>query len=584
MRRRELLKAGLVVPGLALTGCATIPTSGPVARVSQTPQAQSSRGVDIAPQPPSRGGNTEVILAGFLTAMATPQAGYQVARQYLTEAAATKWKPDSGATIYDPDDHPPITTDKSAVLTAPLVGRLDAQGRFTPTEGTLQHDFGMRQVDGEWRIGNPPDGLLLARSLFTRYYSPLTVWFLSADNSLLAPQLVHVPDGAANPSRSLDALLAGPSPWAGPTMGSALPAEARTSTTVSLQPDGLAVVILPASLNVLSEGARIRAAAQIVTTLTEFDQVKGVRLQAGGKVWEITRAADPSSVRRSDFDSFQPVEQRNATDLVAVRGGIVGRVVEGSRPEFVPISGAFGARNWGDEAGAVDVGPDLGTVVVVNSARTSVWTTQFGSDKATSRVRAERLTRPQVLLDGTVWTIGAVDGVQSLMRMNLDRQLHTFAIKDLPPGDVVAFRIAPDHTRMAVIVKEGETSTLGLMRLRGSETLTVDGWLALPVTTGSGPLVNPKDVAWAEPGTMVVLSATTQDSRTGVYSVSSDAALVEALGPSATDIEPVELSASPRRQGVTAVVRGSDNRVWRFEDRYRWRLVIDEVTSAALPG
>lgn len=583
IRRRAVL--ALVPASLAATACASIPTSGPVTRVSQTPQAPNSQGVDIAPLPPLRGGDTEVILAGFLTAMATPQPSYQVARQYLTEAASKKWKPDSGAIIYDPEEHPPITTDKSAVITAPLVGALDAQGRFSPTAGTLQHDFGMRKVDGEWRIGNPPEGLLLGRTLFARYYTPLTVWFLSADNSLLAPELVHVPDSAASPNRGLDALLAGPSTWAAQTMGSALPVEARTGTTVSVQADGLAVVNLPASLSVLSEGARTRAAAQIVTTLTEFERVQAVTLQAGGQVWDIGRASEPTRLKRSDFDSFQPVEQRTATDLVVVRGGIVGRVVEsGGAPEFTPISGAFGSRNWGDQPGSVDVGADLGTVVVVNSERTQVWTTQFGSDKATSRVKATKLTRPQVLLDGTVWTIGTSDGVTVLMRMNLDRQLHSFPIKDLPAGEVVAFRMAPDRTRMAVIVRDGESATLGLMRVRGTETLTVDGWRPLPVTSTSGPLTNPKDVAWAEPGTLLVLSPSAQDARTSVYAVSSDAALVEALGPSATDIEPVELSATPRRQGVTAVVRASDNRVWRFEDRYRWRAVIGAVSSATLPG
>ncbi|CAI9410887.1 GerMN domain-containing protein [Aestuariimicrobium sp. T2.26MG-19.2B] len=582
IRRRDLF--ALVPVALAASGCATIATSGPVTRISQTPLEQNSQGVDIAPLPPSRGGNTEVILAGFLTAMATPTPGYQVARQYLTEGAAKSWKPDSGAVIYDPQDHPPITTDKSAVITAPLVGQVDGQGRFVPGQGTLQHDFGMQRVGGQWRIGNPPEGLLLAHTLFTRYYSPITIWFLSADSSMLAPQLVHVPDTAANPSRALDALLAGPSTWLGQAVGTALPAEAKGSTTVSIDSDGLALVNLSTQLNVLSEGARTRAAAQIVTTLTEFDQVQAVRLQAGGQVWQIPRASDPTRIRRSDFDSYQPVEQRAASDLVVVRDQVVGRIVEGGSPEFTPISGAFGGRSWGGVPGNVDVGPDLGTVVVVNVARTEVWTTQFGSDQATRRVTATQLCRPQVMLDGTVWSIGTIEGQPTLLRMTLDGQVHRFLVKDLPVGTVSAFRISPDRTTMALIVESGKTRVLGLVRLRGTETITVDGWLEMPVTTTSGRLENPRDVGWAEPATLVVLSPTAQDSRTSVWSVSADGALVEALGPSASDIEPVSLSATPRRQGVTAVIRGNDNRVWRFEDRFRWRLVVGGVTSAVLPG
>ena len=72
---------------LLLAGCASVPTSGPVAH--HTPQAASvDGGVRVDPLPPSEGASQLLIVEGFLHAMSTYQPGYAVARQYLTDAVA----------------------------------------------------------------------------------------------------------------------------------------------------------------------------------------------------------------------------------------------------------------------------------------------------------------------------------------------------------------------------------------------------------------------------------------------------------------------------------------------------------------
>lgn len=72
----------LMIAALAvlLTGCASVPTTGPVAH--HTPQAVSvDGGVRVDPLPPSEGASPLLIVEGFLHAMSTYQPDYAVARQ-----------------------------------------------------------------------------------------------------------------------------------------------------------------------------------------------------------------------------------------------------------------------------------------------------------------------------------------------------------------------------------------------------------------------------------------------------------------------------------------------------------------------
>ena len=113
MRRPVAL---IAVLALLLTGCVSVPTSGPVERHSPAAQ-QANPGVEIAPVPPAQGATPGLIVEGFLHAMATYQAGYSVARQFLTADASEQWQPESGDEIYAASSAPQVS-DSGVVLTA----------------------------------------------------------------------------------------------------------------------------------------------------------------------------------------------------------------------------------------------------------------------------------------------------------------------------------------------------------------------------------------------------------------------------------------------------------------------------------
>lgn len=149
LSRRSVLGAGVGAGALALTGCAGVPTEGPVERVNSPGPAAGQDPIDVNPRPPEPGASRELIVAGFLQAMSSSIDAYRSARAYLTDEAAQHWDPYAGALIYDSEFHKPTVDDDRAVLHAPLIATLDASGHHDLCgHGLLDHDFALVEVAG----------------------------------------------------------------------------------------------------------------------------------------------------------------------------------------------------------------------------------------------------------------------------------------------------------------------------------------------------------------------------------------------------------------------------------------------------
>lgn len=160
--RRAVLSAAAVL----LTGCSEVPSQGPVKR-ADGPRAAAQESIDVAPHPPADGASIDLVVGGFLQAMASARDDYRVARSYLTSDIADRWDPHAKVTIYDATNHKPTSTVATAALQAPVVGQIDSRGHYHPTSSqTLNHDFGMAQESGQWRISRPPEGVLISQYTF----------------------------------------------------------------------------------------------------------------------------------------------------------------------------------------------------------------------------------------------------------------------------------------------------------------------------------------------------------------------------------------------------------------------------------
>ncbi|GAE73497.1 hypothetical protein JCM18916_3023 [Cutibacterium acnes JCM 18916] len=150
---------------------------GPVKR-ADGPRAAARESIDVAPHPPADGASIDLVVGGFLQAMASVRDDYRVARSYLTSDIADRWDPHAKVTIYDATNHKPASTVATAALQAPVVGQIDSRGHYHPTSSqTLNHDFGMAQESGQWRISRPPEGVLISQYTFQRSWSTIPIYF-----------------------------------------------------------------------------------------------------------------------------------------------------------------------------------------------------------------------------------------------------------------------------------------------------------------------------------------------------------------------------------------------------------------------
>ena len=161
MSRPRLGFAAVLVIALA-TGCAQIPTSGPVVEGEAVPE-QLPVSVGFVPNPPAAGASETDIVQGFLEAMASYEAGYQTAEEFLTPDAASVWEPSAAMTIYS--GTPTVTqTARGAVrlvMTVEAVITAEAGYDRRAPAVVMDFDLTLSQVEGEWRIANPPPGLLV---------------------------------------------------------------------------------------------------------------------------------------------------------------------------------------------------------------------------------------------------------------------------------------------------------------------------------------------------------------------------------------------------------------------------------------
>lgn len=577
--------AALLLATLMLGACASLSTSGPVERVGQSPASrQSGGGVDIEPQPPRAGASPEVILAGFLAAMAGGEPDSASARLYLTPNAQKVWNPGARVTIYESENNKPITTATSATLNVQVVGWLNERGQYTADHRKLVHDFGMTRVDGEWRINHPPTGRLIARYLFDSYYESVPLGFLDAAGKHVIPESIYLPRESVNPTTLVRALVQGPSAWLRPAVLTAIPGDTRMSVNAVTVADGVAEVSLTNQITGLAEDQRTKVAAQLVSTLAYFRHLRGVRILADGQPWPVPGASD-GVVPMTAFSEWQLLDDLPEPQAYAIRKGRVGIIDSQAPGGLVFLGGRLGKGGWGAQPNLLAVHRSGDVIAVVNTQRDHLHVAQPGSDNVRLAHRGVKLLRPQVLADRSVVTIDHTGNGPMLVHLDASGALHRTLLPGLAGTEVINFRISPDRTRLTMVVRRSGQTVLGHMRIRGTDRLALDQWQPVPLTAASGALTNVADIAWAESEVMLVLASSDGEAgQWSVYRVRADGSRADNLGSGASSGGAVAVTAQPRRSGTSACFISEDRNVYQFQGSFRWDRLLEDATFVALPG
>lgn len=356
---RGLLALAVV---LVAGACSAIPTSGPVEQVREDEGLGQST-VRYAPAPPRAGATAEQVVSGWLDAMLAFPPSTGVAEQFLTRDAARRWNPSTGTHVYrdaalaDPStgtDTEASAADGDTVrlsLTTRRVLDLDAAGAVRRAGGDERFEVTLMRLDGEWRISRAPEGLLVSEKFYTDYYRAFQVFFFDRGGSRLVPTLVHLPAGDQLATSLVTSLARGPSDG-GPPVRTFLPGLGDLRPAVPVDGRGVAEVDLGADVADLPRGTQGRISAQVVRTLAQVEDVRGVRVVAGSTT--LTPAGR----------AVQPVDAWARYAPADDRGGPFA-VIDAPRPDVVEVEGRRTVR----VPAAWDVDPDETADVEVGASR-----------------------------------------------------------------------------------------------------------------------------------------------------------------------------------------------------------------------
>ncbi|MCL2422649.1 MAG: LpqB family beta-propeller domain-containing protein, partial [Micrococcales bacterium] len=404
-----------------LAGCA-IPSSGPVHAVDT--QVDEVTGAVTVAQGPHPGARPSAIVEGFLVAGAAGLTGdFAVAREFLDGPGARSWEPLAQAVVTSATTLEQ-TADDQVVATVTVVGEVDADGRFSQRSAEPRTvTFDLVKVAGQWRITDPPPGLMVTEQVFEQQYRRTPVYFLTPDRTQVVPDVRFLP--AYDLATSVvEALLAGPSPWLRGAVVSAVPQGVHLAEQVRIGDGGVAQVLLEPAAVVRTAPGRDLMIEQITRSL-DIPHIRSVQVRAGSG-GPLDPPDEPLRVR-------EPREPMMVVDDELVT----------FRHDVAHVDGV------GSLAGLHAVAFNHDTVVALSGTDHLVVLPPGGSAPRTL-LTAPSLARPSVDRHGWAWTAPGAVGA-GIHAVSADGTQVELVAPWLADRTVHALRVSPEGTRLAVV-------------------------------------------------------------------------------------------------------------------------------------
>ncbi|MGN5731780.1 LpqB family beta-propeller domain-containing protein [Arthrobacter psychrochitiniphilus] len=325
------LWAMAVVVLLAVSGCATIPMQGPVGKSDPLAPRNNSVNVSLQQFSPVDGASPESIIRGFVDSGTGVSDDFQVARQYLTPALAQSWAPDKRTLVYTNTFAVAPTYEQDTFeLKFDVVSTVDATGVLTPAKPDSSELLRMKmvQVDGQWRISEAPDGVILTEANFQTLFAPVSLYFYDPSFTFGVPDVRWLAGRSSRTATSIvKAMLNGPAPY-------------LQGAVVSAFPNGIALE--RDSVPVINGQARVglTAGPLLETSIEQRQQMNAQLLTTFQKslntITEVAFLADDRSVDMGSTD--------NEVSRMIVDNPVRPTQVALSKNELVTFDGVKSAR------------------------------------------------------------------------------------------------------------------------------------------------------------------------------------------------------------------------------------------------
>ena len=474
MSRRAGTGVALMALGAVLAGCAGIPTSGSVVEGEAVGEPQRPVPVRFEANPPVPGANEEGIVQGYLDAMASYQRDYPTAREFLAPDAAATWRPDDGMTIY--------TAGAEAVTTARGQVRLTmtVQATITPELGYVSQparttegfELALEQVEGEWRITNPPTGLLVSDQDFESEFRAYNRYFFDPELEVLVPDPVYLPVQGSETTLLAEALLRGPTGWLAPAVYTAFPDDTALGVPVTLEGGRASVELTAEAITDTTDERRALMAAQLAWTLEQVDTVQQVSVTSG----RVPLTDDRTARASESFGRYDPAALPRNRDLYAATdaGVVVGA-------ELMPVPGPLGVL---PRIRALAADPTTARAAVVDETGTQLLWAPF-DDAAAATLLAAGTELVAVSWDrtGLIWAVDRTTAGSRVLVARPDAEAMTIPAADFGGRRIDDLAVSFDGTRVAVlsggrlligvVLRDPEQG--GAVRVEGLRQIELDG-------------------------------------------------------------------------------------------------------------
>lgn len=486
------LLTALLILCLLLPACTAIPTDGPVGVISASDGETGGVAAVFDPRGPAVDASPARILVDFITAGTGTSDGYSVARQYLTPELQDTWTPEERIVLFRSDPRVEAREAEGAYqIQLETTGIIDAAGVRTNSvvPATETMDVRLVQVDGQWRIDEIPDGIMLAQSSAGDILLSHNLYFYSSTYRYWVPDARWFVRRTGVTARVVGAMLAGPVPYLQGSVTSAFPEGvnlARDSVPIT---SGTATVEL--SSQVLENATNL--------SLQQMNQQLQVNLLGLNDVTSVEMTTDqPIELGPPSPDLVVPeLSPDVGGEQVAVSGDELVSVRTG---QATPIEGLPSVAELGPRDPATSVSGSA--YAFVDAARKALYVAAPGSEARRVAV-GTALTQPSFDTENWVWSARSVGGRSEVLAVppgGAERDAAVLTASWLGDQKVLDLRVSRDGARALVVTDRGgaaEVVLSGITRSPEGVPQTLTSPLSIPTA------VDVDTAKWAGQSTIV---------------------------------------------------------------------------------
>ena len=556
---RIALTGAALVSIAVLTACSGIPRSSAVNQGSAVVPVEDDA-IEFLPSGPVDGASIEQILRGFIEASSSPVSDYAIARQFLTPDFATKWDATTAVNVDSGLRNISQSGDELGQLSYSLSAVVDAQGNYSevaPSQ-TVTNTYNFKQVDGQWRISEAPNGVVMDRFTFDQVYQPHSLYFFDSTNTTLVPDVRFFPAGASASTRITKALLAGPSAWlsANGAVHSSFPAgTALVADTVPVSRGTATVDLNSAALS--SDPAIIRQMKQqLSASLQTVDNISMVNMLVDG--------ATLNSAISGTLDSVlpAPVDSRPLVLTDKAFGYWTGSKIE-------PVSQLSSVLTE-QKPTAITTAMNNGLAAILTSQGASFvrnGSAQFVDTRS-------GLIAPALDSFGYLWSVPA-ESPGKLFVISTDGKQQQLEVPWASADSILSLTLSRDGSRvLALVHNNGSYQLLVSALTRGEKSLPISLGVPLQLSLAAG---TPLAAGWVDSTTVVSVSSgagTTSNVRTQV------------IGGQGTDLSPITSGTPVSVAGANTVagirILNSDGAVLVQRSGAQWLTAVSGVRALAV--